>query len=190
MRIYLFTHDGRGMLIRRMLLAAVGSAITTALAGCGATGGLTGLGPGSDDPRRSAVETYDAALVERNDATGARDTGINLFNAEEYGESIDRFNTALTGYEEARTGFSEAADLVADLDDAGEATTICERAVEATRVQIEATEAALDAATAAAEGAGASAINDHVERFQRLESRASSIGVEDTDALVSALGLE
>ena len=165
------------MLIRRMLLAAVSSAITTALAGCGATGGLTGLGPGRDDPRRSAVETYDAALVERNDATGARDTGINLFNAEEYGESIDRFNTALTGYEEARTGFSEA-------------TTICERAVEATRVQIEATEAALDATTAAEEGADAPTISDHVERFQRLESQASSIGVADTDVLVSALDLQ
>ena len=151
---------------------------------------MGGLGSGSDDPRRSVVETYDAALVERNDATETRDTGINLFNTDEYGEATDRLEAALTGYEEARAGFGEAAGLVADLDDSGEATTICERAVEATRAQIEATEAALDAATAAAEGAGASAINDHVERFQRLESRASSIGVEDTDALVSALGLE
>ena len=176
-------------MIRRTILAAVSSAVTTALAGCGATGGLSDLGSGNDDPRRSVVETYDAALVERNDATETRDTGINLFNTEEYGEATDRLETALTGYEEAREGFGEAAGLVDDLNDAREATAICERAVEATRVQVRATEAALDATAAADEGAGASTINDHVERFQELESRAASITVEDTDVLVSALGL-
>jgi hypothetical protein len=103
---------------------------------------LSGLGSGSDNPRRSAVETYDGALVERNDATETRDTGINLFNTDEYGEATDRLKAALTGYEEARAGFGEASGLVADLDDAGEVTTICERAVEATRVQAKATEAA------------------------------------------------
>jgi hypothetical protein len=72
---------------------------------------LGGLGSGSGNSRRSAVETYDGALVERNDATETRDTGINVLNTDEYGE---------------------ATDLVADLDDAWEATTICERAVEAT----------------------------------------------------------
>lgn len=82
---------------------------------------MGGLGSGSGNPRRSAVETYDGALVERNDATETRDTGINVVNTDEYGE---------------------ATDPVADLDDAWEATTICERAVEATRVRIEATGAA------------------------------------------------
>lgn len=139
---------------------------------------------------RDGLETYNAALVERNDATKTRDTGINLFNTDEHGESTNRLEAALTGYEEAQGGFGEAAGLVVDLDDAGEVTTICECAVEATRVQIEAAEAALDAASAATKGAGPSAINDHVKRFQRLESRASSIGVEDTGTLVRALSLE
>lgn len=43
--------------------------MTIAPAGCGASGELSSLGLGSDDPRRSAVGTYDAALVEPNDAT-------------------------------------------------------------------------------------------------------------------------
>lgn len=83
-----------------------------------------------------------AAVVERNDATETQDTEINLLNTDEYGEATDRLEATLTGYEETRAGFDEAAGLVADLDDAGEAATICERAVEATRAQIEATEAA------------------------------------------------
>jgi hypothetical protein len=177
------------MLIRRMLLVAVSSVITTALAGCGAPGGLTGLGPGSDDPRRSVVETYDAALVQRNDAIETRDTGIELFNAKEYAQAMESIEIAVRGYEEAEAGFAEAAELVTELAEA-EAASICELARDEARLQIEATEAALAAATAAEEGADASPINKHIREFQEVEAEADALTVEDTEVLAETLGVQ
>ena len=146
------------MIPRRAVIAVVGSLWTAALAGCGAAGRLEDLRSGGGDPRQLIVETYDEALTRRNDATETRDTGVNLFNAGEYEDAIDRLETALAGYETTATEFTEAAGLAGDLDNETEATGICERAAEATRLQARATEAALEAATAANESADAATI--------------------------------
>lgn len=183
------------MYSRRATIAVIVSAGSTALTGCldtitGGDAGIEGLG-GSDvqDRRREVVETYDAAVVDRNDAGSTRNDGLESFNADEYGDATDRLETAVEGYESAESGFSDAAETATQLAEE-EAASICDRSAENARLQLAATEAILSAARAAADGADASTINGHVEAFRDRRAEAEEISVEDPDAVAEALGLQ
>ena len=172
----------------------VGIYTTVSLTGCldTITGGESEFGEtGSDiqQEQREVVTTYDEALTARNDATETRDTGVNLFNTEEYNEATNRFESAQSSYEAAEAGFAETAELATELAEE-EAASICEVARDEARLQIEATESALAAATAAEEGADASTINGHIEEFRDVEAQANALTVEDTEVLAEVLGVQ
>lgn len=180
---------------RRATIAIVVSVGSTALTGCldTITGGdseIEGVG-GSDvqDRQREVVETYDAAVVNRNDAGSTRNDGLESFNADEYDDATDRLETAVKGYESAESGFSNAAETATQLAEE-EAASICETSAEEARLQLDATEEILSAARAAADGGDASTINGHIEEFRARRAEAEELTVRDPEAVAEALGLQ
>ena len=175
---------------RRAVLTTIALSYS-GLAGCSSTriGEFDTDDGASEDRHREIVVTYEDSLTARNEGIESRDTGVGLFNAEEYTDAIERFNSARSSCEDAEAGFAEAAEIAVEAGRSG-ARTICETAREETATQIEATEAALAAATAAEEGADASTINEHVTEFQEIEAEASALTVEDTEVLAETLGLQ
>ncbi|MFD1570520.1 hypothetical protein [Halorubrum laminariae] len=179
---------------RRVIVSSASFAGLATFSGCldGVTGGdgsITGGGDGVDDDRREIARTYDDALVARNDAVTARDEGVSSFNDEAYPEAIDSIEAGLVDIEEAESMFAESATLAREITEET-AAEICELSAEEVRIQTDATEAALSAARAADEGESAETINGHIETFRSHRDEAEALTVEDTDAVVSALGLE
>lgn len=176
---------------RKTVIIFISSLLSVPLAGCldPITENAFGNGGDLNDRQRTIVTSYDDAMQERNDAIPIRDEGIEAFNAEGYDRAIDAFETAREGLESAEEAFTEATEIAVEIG-ADSAVAICETAAEETQLQIDATAAALNAANAAADGEPAGTINDYILEFQELEAEAAELVVEDTDALVTALGLD
>lgn len=152
----------------------------------------SGFGEGSNtdlsDRQRSIVSTYDTALEERNEATTTRDSGITLFNDEEFARAVDAFKTAREDYQIASSGFATAAEDAREIGET-EAAELCSTAEQETSIQLAATDAALEAARAGRTGEDTANINAHIKEYQEFESEAAELSVKDTDTLVEVLGL-
>lgn len=177
------------MATRRTLLSVTALSVA-GLAGClGDAISRSGGDENAVDPDRAGeiLGRYDDAVETRNEGTTTRDTGIELFNDEQFSAAIDEFETARDRYETAADDLEHARDVAREIDHE-EALSICENGLANTRLQIDATDAALDAATAAEDGEDAGTINDHVETYQDALEEAEATPFTDTDDLSEVLG--
>lgn len=176
------------MATRRTVLVSFSLVVSTISTGClnAVRGGLGQEGVSLSGQQREILEVYESAIEESNAGSTAWNTGITLFNDEEYGDASNKFETAVEHFEEANGLFSEAEQRAIEIEETAAASLIAD-AVERMGLMGEAASTARKAAEAGSNGESRSTINDHISTAQEKSEEATSIELRTTDVIAATL---